>query len=209
MMSPSIKLLDQIARAAYIVREGGVIGYPTETIYGLGCDATNTDAVQRIYRLKGRSYQSPMLVLIKDRDHLSRWVEEIQGYVTGFMDRFWPGPLTLVFHAATDLESPILGESRSLAVRISSDPVCVRLFQAWDGALVSTSANKTGEKTPVSAEDVRTAFGDGVDFVIDDGERTSELPSTIMDVRRDVPVIVREGAIPEADMFNALKGSNG
>lgn len=205
----SDRLKRDIRAASETVREGGVIGYPTETVYGLGCDARRSDAVERIYAMKGRGFASPMLVLIRDEERLSSVVEEIPDHARALMERFWPGPLTLVFQSAGDFESRILGDDGGLAVRISSDPVCRSLLECWDGPLVSTSANRTGLPPAKSASELRAIFGDEVDVVVDDGSRLSMGASTLVDVRTHPPRVLREGAVPQEAIERVLGGIDG
>lgn len=203
------RLRREIEEAAGAVRRGGVIGYPTETVYGLGCDARNADAVGRIYAMKGRGSESPMLILIRDASRLSAFVGEVPAPARMLMDRFWPGPLTLVLPAAPGFDSRILGEGGSLAVRISSDPVCVELLRRWDGPLVSTSANRTGQPAAATAAELRAIFRENLDAVVDGGSRASGMPSTIVDARMHPPRVLREGAVAGASIADALGGSDG
>ena len=199
----------EIAEAVEAVRDGGVIGYPTETVYGLGCDARNEHAVRRVYALKGRGFGAPMLVLVRNEAGLSSLVQEVPDRARILMDRFWPGPLTLVFRAAEDFRSPILGEDHSLAMRISFDPVCKELLRRWDGPLVSTSANRTGRSAARSAAELREIFGNGPDVIVDGGSREAGTASTVVDVRVNPPKMIREGVVSSASIADALKEIDG
>jgi len=184
-----------------VVSEGGVIGYPTETIYGIGGDATSERVVQRVNGLKKRDVRHPMLVLVGRKSEIYRLAQRISDKAELLMDRLWPGPLTLVFDALPVLPKGVLSEEGRIGVRISSDPVCQALLKILGKPLISTSANPHGKKPARSAAEVQGYFGTSLDMIIDGGERLGRVPSTVLDVSTDPPRLVRKGAVKTTDII--------
>lgn len=183
------------------LRKGEVLLYPTETTYGLGCVASERAGIERIFELKQRPAERPFLVLVRDRKMLTEYVSEIPAPYEPLMERFWPGPLTLVFPAREnmlplDLLAPGLS---TLAIRISSDPFCTRLLEALGTPLVSTSANLSGAPNPTSLEDVSHFVKNGVDMLVDGGTLSGR-PSTVVRLDGGKAAIVREGALSAKDL---------
>jgi L-threonylcarbamoyladenylate synthase len=199
----TIPFLD-IPSAVRILKKGGVIAYPTETVYGLGCDATRPEAVQRIFDLKGRDSQSPISVLIPSKEVLSDYVEEIPPIAETLIEKFWPGPLTLVFRAKPLFPSELLAEGHTIALRVSSHPVGLQLTQALGLPLTTTSANKSGQAPARSSKEVQAIF-DQLDGMVDGGVLPPAKGSTIVDVTVDPPKIVREGEVLREDLMIFLR----
>lgn len=187
-----------------VLESGGIIGYPTETVYGLGADASNPGSIERIHRLKGRKVKSPMLVLVGDASALEPLVKHVPETAMSLMSKFWPGPLTLLFEASESVPDCLTGGLKTVGIRISPDPICRSLLGRYRKPLVSTSANKTGMPPARSAQEVASRFPDGVRVVIDGGRREESHPSTILDVTVDPPRLVRSGCIPEAELLHVL-----
>ncbi|MBN1781269.1 threonylcarbamoyl-AMP synthase [bacterium] len=186
---------DEIGSAVQLLKRGGVIGYPTETVYGVGGRATDADVVQRIRHLKGRPDQKPMLILLPDETAVRTVCRNISGSALMLMRHFWPGPLTLVLVPAEGFASVLPGLEKGIGVRISPDPVCRMLMEDFGEPLISTSANRTGEKPARSAEAVDQIFGPRLDAVIDGGPRNMNSPSTVLDVRSRPFRMLRQGAV--------------
>lgn len=183
-------------QAADILPDGGVIGYPTETVYGLGCDCFHSEAVKRIREIKRRTADKPFLVLLPNTESLLTISGTIPESLEALAEHFWPGPLTLLVpHRNQFPESLTLGQPR-IGVRVSSDPFCAALTQSAAHPVVSTSANPAGKPSAQSAPEVIRYFGDRIDLILDGGERTVCAPSTILDVSFEKPRLIREGAIP-------------
>ncbi len=197
---------ETIDRAVGVLYEGGIIAYPTETVYGLGCDALNLSAIEKICKLKGRDANNPMLVLIPHIADLPAFAQDIQPQAEALMKTFWPGPLTLLLKAASFIPKPLVGLSGTVGVRISPDVVCQALLAKWKKPIVSTSANESGKEPLQSGKDVQTVFNHAVDLIIDDGERNKQMPSTIADVTGREPVIIRPGSISE-DVIHKVWGT--
>jgi L-threonylcarbamoyladenylate synthase len=185
-----------IERAADVIRWGGVIIYPTETVYGIGADALNSAAVERVQRVKRRRENKPILVIVRSPEEVTRVAREVGECAKHLMETIWPGPLTLVLKAAETLPVQLTGGTGTIGVRVPSNPICLRLLDACGCPVTSTSANITGHPTVNGLVDVLSAALPGVDLVLDAGELPPSKPSTVIDVTGDAPVLIREGAIP-------------
>ena len=191
-LKPSLKLIN---RAVEVVRAGGVIAYPTETFYGLGVNALNREAIKKIYTIKKRSFTQPLLILIPDRNVLSQYVKDIPGIAMKLINKFWPGPLTLVFSASPDLPPLLCAHTQKIAIRISSHPIAQALVKSFNFPITSTSANISGYPSPTTPDEVSLQLKGKVDLIIDGGQTSGGKPSTIIDVTQFPPRLVREGAI--------------
>ncbi len=184
-----------INQAADIIKNGGLIAYPTETVYGLGADPHNTEAIQKIFTAKGRAEDKGIILLIRGPDDLSALVSTVSPTAQILIEAFWPGPLTLVFRANPDLSPALLGGRDTVALRHSSSPIATELLTALGGPLTSTSANRSAEPPARSATEVENTLGDYLDLILDGGLSDSTLPSTLVDVSTDSATLLREGAI--------------
>ena len=200
---------EKLAEAVRVMREGGVVAFPTETFYGLGADARNEAAVEKIFRIKGRNFRNPLSVIVVNDREVIPLVEEIPATATILMQTFWPGPLTLIFRAAPSVSSRLTGGTGKIGIRVSSHPVARLLAAALSGPLTATSANPSGGPECSSADAVIRALGDLPDAVIDGGETPGGAGSTILDVTLFPPRILREGAIPRNLILNALPPTEG
>jgi L-threonylcarbamoyladenylate synthase len=183
-----------VAEGVRVIQAGGVIIYPTETLYGLGGNPFDTAAMERLYAIKGRAAARPIPFLIKDRGMLEALVEEVPPIAKELMEQYWPGPLTLIFKAREGLPPAMRGKTNTIGLRISSHPVAQGICARLDTALTATSANRTGEADLVDCQAIAQAMGDEVDLIIDGGTVTG-IGSTVVDVTIVPPSIVREGMI--------------
>jgi len=191
--------------AAGIVRGGGVIAFPTETFYGLGVCPFDARAVRRIFDLKGRPFkEAPILVLIRSRADLETLAVEITPAAERLMEACWPGPLTIVFHAAAAVPSVLTAGTGTIGVRLTAHPDVQRLLEAVCGPLTGTSANRSGQSPATTAEDVDRALGAGVDAILDGGATSGGLPSTVVDTTVTPPRVIREGRVPAAAVLAIL-----
>jgi len=186
-----------IREAASTVRGGGVVAYPTETVYGLGANPLDTRAVDRVYEIKGRNRDKAIILLVRGEKDLRSLVAEVPETAVGLMRRFWPGPLTLVFRAKPGLPAPVVAEGQTVALRVSPHPVVRRLLTEVGGAITSTSANRSGEPPAQTGAEAVERLGDDVDLVLDGGAGSDERPSTVVDVSAGGVRMVREGRISE------------
>ena len=182
-----------IARAAERLRAGGVIAFPTDTLYGVGARATDPAAVARLYQVKRRPPGQPMVWLVSDRAQAERY-GVVSSAAAELIARFWPGPLTLVLPSLADNKSTI-------AVRAPADAVALALLTALGEPIASSSANAAGRPPPIDANQVIAGLGEELDAVLDGGPCRIGQPSTILDVSGATPRILREGAIPAAELI--------
>ncbi len=192
-----------IHRTAQVLREGGVILCPTDTLYGLGCLAGNPGAVKRVYTIKGKAETKPSLVLVDSVAMAGEMAVEIPALARRLMDLFWPGPLTLVLRAAPAVSELLTAGTGKIGVRLPADEFCRKVAQRCGSALVSTSANRSGIEPSDEIESLLRQFGAEVDLAVDAGNRYSP-PSTVADVSDGRLTIVREGAISVMELTRAL-----
>ena len=183
-----------IAEAVRVIKAKGVIIYPTETLYGLGADPMSTEAMERIYAIKGRAAAKPIPFLIKDEEMLASLVEEVPAMGRELIKRYWPGALTLIFRARKGLRPPLRGKDGTIGLRISSHPVARGIVQAINAPLTATSANLAGEEDIIDGLQLAQLFGDQVDLIIDSG-KVPGIGSTIIDLTVTPPRMVRPGMI--------------
>ena len=185
-----------------MIRTGGIIIFPTQFLYGLGADALNAEAVNRIYEIKSRVHRKPILVLIKKRADLSRFVEHIPSTAESIMNTFWPGAVTIVFKATDALPANLTAGTRKIGVRMPRHPVALALVNAVGGPVTATSANITGDSGCSRVSDITPSIADQVDLILDAGSLKGGPGSTVVDVTVDPPKIIREGAIRAKDIFS-------
>ena len=183
------------SRAAKIVSEGGVIAFRTDTFYGLGVDPFNAAAVAKLRELKGREENKPILLLLSDASVADRFIADRSKAFDDVATRFWPGPLTIVGVAVSNLPPEITAGTGTVGVRVPADQDVRELVRVCGGALTATSANPSGREPARSAREARDYFGNGIDLIIDGGEVTATEPSTVLDVTTSPPRVVREGAV--------------
>jgi len=193
-----------IQKACSILKEGGLVAFPTETFYGLGADALNEQALKRVFALKRRDYAKPLLIIIAEKDQLHSLVSDIPAVAEKLMDSFWPGPLTIIFKAKKGLPSLLTGGTDTVGIRISSHPVARSLASTFGLPLTATSANLSGGRNPITAQDICNQLGEGVDLILDAGETKGIKGSTIIDVTLSPPRIVREGDVPVSEIKRIL-----
>jgi len=187
-----------------VLRRGGLVAFPTETVYGLGADASNPAAVARIYQVKGRPAGHPVIVHIGDVGQLARWAREIPGSATKLAARFWPGPLTLVLKRAPGVGSQLTGAQETIGLRIPGHPVALQLLREFGGGIAAPSANRFGRISPTTAEHVRRDLGSEVDLVLDGGACEIGIESTIVDLSRGRPMLLRPGRTVAGDIAATL-----
>ena len=184
-----------LSKTAEILANGGIIAYPTETFYGLGADATNEKAIEKIFAAKGRDFQNPISLIIGNSDDLYPLVQDLPETAQKLMAAFWPGALTIVFLAANNVSPLLTAGSGKIGLRVSSHPVAIEIVQKLKRPLTATSANLSGAPECVKASEVAEQIGDIIDAIVDQGDTPGTKGSTIIDVTCDPPVILREGVI--------------
>lgn len=173
---------EMIRRAVEVLRAGGIIAYPTEAVYGLGCDPRNEAALQRLLAIKQRDPAKGLILIAAGFHQLAPWLAEIDPALKERALASWPGPVTWVWPAGNDVPALLRGRHASLAVRVTAHPLAAELCREFGGALVSTSANRSGQPPARTADDVRRMLGDAIDFVVEGQTGGQEAPSEIRDV---------------------------
>ena len=196
---------DALHRAGEILKAGGLVAFPTETVYGLGGDALDASAARRIYAAKGRPSDNPLIVHIAEMEHLSGIVTEIPDAARRLADACWPGPLTMIFPKADCVPPATTGGLSSVAVRFPSDPIAQALIREAGGYVAAPSANTSGRPSPTTAEHVIEDLGETIDMIIDSGPVGIGLESTIVDFTEEIPVVLRPGYI-SLEMLQDLLG---
>lgn len=193
-----------LMRAAEVIHSGGLIVYPTETLYGIGADARNPLAVGGVQRVKRRADGKPILIVVASAEALIGLVDEVNDVARLLMDAFWPGPLTLVFKASKGVPEGITHGLGTVGVRVPSSAVCLKLLDRCGCPLTSTSANISGQSPSRTITHIRQELGEGIDLYLDAGELPEAKPSTVIDVTSPVPRIVRAGLISNEAIRNII-----
>jgi L-threonylcarbamoyladenylate synthase len=194
----------RISEAVTVLRRGGLVGVPTETVYGLGADAENELAVRRIFAVKGRPSTHPLIVHVADAADARGWARELPRTFDVLARAFWPGPLTLVVRRSPRASDAVTGGQDTVALRVPDHPLTLELLQAFRGGIAAPSANRFGKVSPTSADHVRAELGSDVDLVLDGGPCAVGVESTIVDVTAAEPRILRPGGVPREDLVRVL-----
>jgi L-threonylcarbamoyladenylate synthase len=182
------------------ITTGGVVAIPTDTVYGLVASLAHPHALDRIYEIKGRPDSLPLPVLVSSVDALSH-VVLLDDAVIPLLDAFWPGPLTVVLPAATRVPQRALGPGQTVGVRLPNHPIAIEVIEKAGGAVASTSANRSGEPSGCSAEEVAQSLGPNLDLILDGGPAPGGVASTVVAVDGPVLRFIREGAIPMVEVI--------
>jgi L-threonylcarbamoyladenylate synthase len=194
-----------IRKAALTLQAGGVVAFPTETFYGLAVDATNGDAIERIFQLKGRAFSSPIALIAGSKNGISGLVTDIPATAQRLMQALWPGPLTLLFHASPRISPRLTAGTGRIGIRVSSHPIADSLANRLGGPITATSANLSGAPECLTAGEVLAILGDRIDLIIDGGPAPGGKGSTFLDITVDPPACLREGAISFSLVQYSLK----
>ena len=187
--------MDAIKKAGDILKAGGLVAFPTETVYGLGGNALDPQASMKIYAAKGRPSDNPLIVHIAELEQLEKITTEIPEGARILAEKYWPGPLTMILPKADIVPRETTGGLDSVAVRFPSDRIAQELIKAGGGFVAAPSANTSGRPSPTMAEHVEEDLGDAIDMIIDGGQVNIGLESTIVDFTEDIPVVLRPGYI--------------
>jgi L-threonylcarbamoyladenylate synthase len=183
------------SRCRAVIRSGGMVVYPTDTFYGLGVDPKNPEAVRRLFEIKGRKADQPILLLIKNAAEVRSWAVDISPYADDLMKQYWPGPMTLVFKARPGVLPELTAGTGTIGLRVPGTTLTRELLRFLDTALTGTSANISGRPSPQTAQEAVESIGDVVDLILDGGMTAGGRPSTIVDVSTDHPKVIREGPV--------------
>ena len=195
---------DALRKAGEIIRKGGLVAFPTETVYGLGGDALNPESSRKIYAAKGRPSDNPLIVHIAEMEMLSPIVEEIPAKAKQLADRFWPGPLTMIFNKSDKVPLETTGGLQTVAVRMPSDKVAMAFIKAADGYIAAPSANTSGRPSPTVAKYVAEDLDGKIEMILDGGQLCIGLESTIVDMTVEPPMILRPGYITKEMLEDVL-----
>lgn len=188
-------LPEQIAQAAALLRAGGVVAFPTETVYGLGADAANDEALRRIFSIKGRPTDHPLIVHLADAGQMQDWARDIPADAYALAEKFWPGPLTLILRRQSRVSDLVTGGQETIGLRVPAHPVALDLLSAFGSGVAAPSANRFGRVSPTCADHVRRELGDGPDLILEGGACRVGVESTIVALTEGNPVILRPGEI--------------
>lgn len=194
-----------INHAVALFQAGQLVAFPTDTVYGLGADASNPAAIAQLYRVKQRPLDRPIALLLADSSQLKEWVTEINPIAQQLAEHFWPGPLTLVLPRAAHIPAIMVGGQSTVGVRVPNHPLTQQLLTAFGGALAVTSANRSGASSLTSATTVRQELGNDVALVLESPHAMLGIESTVIEVSGEQPQLVRLGAISMAQI-NAVLG---
>jgi L-threonylcarbamoyladenylate synthase len=200
-------MTDPVEHALTVIRAGGLVAIPTETVYGLAADASNEVAVQRIFAAKGRPADHPLIVHIASADELPRWASEVPVAAAALAEACWPGPLTLLVPRAAHVLSVVTGGRPTVGLRVPAHPLTTELLERFGGGLAAPSANRFGLVSPTTADHVRADLGTAVDYVLDGGPCPVGVESTIVDCTVAPPQILRPGGIPDEQIAELLHGN--
>ena len=194
---------EELERAAALLRSGGLVAFPTETVYGLGANALDPAAVERIYRAKQRPWASPLIVHVADENMARSLTSEWPPLAQVLAARFWPGPLTIILRNADVVPDIVTAGLDTVGIRMPSHPIALDLIRRAGVPIAAPSANRFGELSPTRAEHVRASLGSRVDCIVDGGATQVGIESTVVSLRRDPPVILRPGMISQRALEEA------
>lgn len=203
-IDPANPETDIIAEAAGIIKKGGVVVFPTRSLYGLGADAFNTRAVNRIFHIKQRPANKPILVLIKDKNELDRLAALVPPVATAIMERFWPGRVSLVFQAKEELSANLTAGTKKIGIRLPGHNIAYKLVKAAGCPITGTSANLSGSAGCFQINDLDEKIANSVDLILDAGPLKGGIGSTVVDVTGETPRILRQGELSQKDVFNVI-----
>lgn len=199
-----ITLQEQVEKGVKILKAGGIVAFPTDTVYGLGADISNSEAVEGIYEAKKRPRHLPLPLLISEMSQISAVAGTVSQLTLFLARHFWPGGLTLVLPKAASLPACFTDQA-TIAVRVPDHPIPLALVRGMGKPIIGTSANISGKASALTADEVKQQLGDRVDFIIDGGKCLNGNGSTVVDAAGDVPVILRHGVIPQHEIERAFE----
>lgn len=199
MSSPSVQ------QAVDSLKQGQVIAYPTDTLFGLGVDALNEEAIEYLYLIKQRNKHRPMSIMVA-QNTWHQWVKNTSKHAEQLAERFFPGPITLIMNAGKDVPKILTRYTNgTIGVRVPDHPTCLALLENFQNPIITTSANLSNQPAARNAEMIRNYFDDKVSYILSDGPKPGGIASTVVDVTEDEPVVLREGAIPEFAIWRATQ----
>ena len=203
-MKTEILKENYLEKAKNIVLNDGVFAFPTDTVYGLACSCFSEKAIEKLYDIKGRDSKKPLIVMIPQNYELNNLVENVSNEAKKLMNKFWPGALTIIFASKNVLPKNATGGLKTIGIRIPNLEKTIELINYINVPLCTTSANISGEKSPINANEVLGYFDNKLPLIIDAGECKDQIPSTIVDLSTNSVKILRIGSISEKEIFNTL-----
>ncbi|MCK5120652.1 MAG: threonylcarbamoyl-AMP synthase [Methylococcales bacterium] len=194
-----------IVKAVELLKQGRLVAFPTETVYGLGADASNPDAVKQIFAAKGRPENHPLIVHIGSIEQLKDWALTIPDAAMQLANRFWPGPLAIILNKRPEVPLAVTGGQNTVALRMPNNPVALSLLKSFGGGIAAPSANRFKHISPTSANDVLEELGDAVDLILDGGSCSVGVESTIIDLSCSQPRLLRPGHITITELEDVLQ----
>jgi L-threonylcarbamoyladenylate synthase len=204
-MKPVVADADAISHAAYLLRQGRLVAFPAETVYGLGADASNPVAVADIFKAKGRPADHPLIVHIADIDSLGAWASIVPDAALKLADRFWPGPLAMILNKKPEVSLAVTGGQQTVGLRMPDHPVALALLKSFGGGVAAPSANRFCRISPTQAAHVNEELGDAVDMILDGGACQFGVESTIIDLSGSRPRLLRPGHITSQEIEAVLQ----
>jgi L-threonylcarbamoyladenylate synthase len=204
-IKPIVADADAIKRAADLLRQGRLVAFPTETVYGLGADASNPDAVAGIFKAKGRPADHPLIVHIASIDSLYDWASTVPEAALKLAARFWPGPLAMILNKKPEVPLEVTGGQQTVGLRMPDHPVALALLKSFGGGVAAPSANRFCRISPTQASHVSEELGDAVDMILDGGACRVGVESTIIDLSGNKPRLLRPGHISREDIEAVLQ----
>lgn len=193
-----------VAAAVEVLRRGGLVAFPTETVYGLGADASNPEAVGRIFSVKGRPRHHPVIVHLAEAAAIKEWAADVPADGWKLAEEFWPGPLTLILPRSASVPDAVTGGAATVGLRVPGQPLALELLEAFGGGIAAPSANRFGRVSPTSAAHVRADLGADVDLILDGGPCDVGVESTIVDLTQGRPRVLRLGGLSVDDLAQAV-----
>lgn len=194
----------EVRRAAEVLKRGGLVGFPTETVYGLGANASSRDAVARLYAAKRRPADHPVIVHFADAKAAFQWARDVPEGAQKLAAVFWPGPLTMILKRSPQAGDFVTGAQDAIGLRVPSHPVAQELLRAFGGGIAAPSANRFGQVSPTTATHVKQDLGADVELVLDGGPSEVGIESTIVDLSGEAPVLLRPGRISRPELEKVL-----
>jgi L-threonylcarbamoyladenylate synthase len=200
MGNSTVSIQQQVEQATTILKQGGIVACPTDTVYGVVAAINIEPAVERIYQIKGRPRSQALPILLADKSQMVDVAKIVPLLAWRLADKFWPGALTMVLLKSESVSNIVTGGGKTVAVRMANHPMPTAIIRGLGVPIVGTSANLSGHPSALTAEEVRTQIGDRVDMIIDGGRCPGGIESTIVDLSREEPRIIRQGAIPPEEI---------
>lgn len=196
--------MNEIAQAVRLLRAGCLVAFPTETVYGLGADATRADAVEKIFQAKGRPPTNPLIVHVADMRIARRFAAHWPDAATRLAEKFWPGPLTIVLKKTNEIPDVVTAGLDSVGLRVPDHPIALQLLHEFAGPLAAPSANRSNHVSPTTADHVRAELGDSVDLILDGGPCRVGIESTVLDLSTPEPKLLRPGGVSREQLESLI-----